>query len=489
MDRAAVTEVLGEVARVESWATALRSRCTRRLRRLAAEAPGPDPVKDVGDSTRGGRDDARRGARRSETLDDLPAVEDALDDGEVTGGHVDAMGRALQGLDDDTRRDLVGDGGDALVDRARGRTPEQLEADLRREIRRRQRQAEDQALRERDRQQRANRLRLWHDRQTGMWRLVGDLDGESGLRLRNRLDRALHALFAETTPATAPTDPLQRVDHLRALALLRLLDIPWPEPSTPPTGPDASPGPGPGHRPSGPGTSPSPGPGTAGPGPSTPPGAGPAGPGPSTPPGAGPAGPGPSAGPGPGPGKAGPGASTPASGGAAGPGPRPAGRSDTDLIVVIDLATLLHGLHEHSTIDPGHPDVDLPATTALRLACDAGIIPVVLDGDGLPLHVGRTRRLATEAQRRALRVIYPTCAIDGCPVGFDHCRIHHIAWWEHHGPTDLANLLPLCHRHHTATHEGRWQLHLAPDRTLTTTHPDGTRITHPPPRRIRPRGP
>lgn len=33
---------------------------------------------------------------------------------------------------------------------------------------------------------------------------------------------------------------------------------------------------------------------------------------------------------------------------------------------------------------------------------------------------------------------------------------------------------PLCSRHHHLVHEGAWTIHLAPDRTLTTTRPDGT---------------
>lgn len=36
--------------------------------------------------------------------------------------------------------------------------------------------------------------------------------------------------------------------------------------------------------------------------------------------------------------------------------------------------------------------------------------------------------------------------------------------------------------HHHLVHEGGWQLHLAPDRTLTTTLPDQTTMTNGPPR-------
>jgi predicted restriction endonuclease len=54
------------------------------------------------------------------------------------------------------------------------------------------------------------------------------------------------------------------------------------------------------------------------------------------------------------------------------------------------------------------------------------------------------------------------------------CDIHHVIWWEHYGFTDLANLIPLCNRHHHAVHDHGWQLTLDPNRILTIHFPDGT---------------
>ncbi|HZY09078.1 MAG TPA: HNH endonuclease, partial [Ilumatobacteraceae bacterium] len=50
------------------------------------------------------------------------------------------------------------------------------------------------------------------------------------------------------------------------------------------------------------------------------------------------------------------------------------------------------------------------------------------------------------------------------------------------GLTDIDNLVPLCGRHHHLVHEGSWKLHLAADRTLTITRPDGRISIHDPPR-------
>jgi hypothetical protein len=97
--------------------------------------------------------------------------------------------------------------------------------------------------------------------------------------------------------------------------------------------------------------------------------------------------------------------------------------------------------------------------------------------------LGRTTRLGNVAQRRALRAIYPRCAIPECPTRFDHCKIHHVHWWRRGGRTDLANLLPVCVRHHTAIHHEGWVVELGADRVLTLTLPNGEVMTTGPPSR------
>jgi len=96
-----------------------------------------------------------------------------------------------------------------------------------------------------------------------------------------------------------------------------------------------------------------------------------------------------------------------------------------------------------------------------------------MDAHGNPFNLGRTVRHANRKQRRALRAIYRSCGFPGCDVGFWKCDIHHIVPWELGGFTDLANMVPICSRHHHVIHEGGWQLNLAPDRTLTITQPTG----------------
>ena len=70
--------------------------------------------------------------------------------------------------------------------------------------------------------------------------------------------------------------------------------------------------------------------------------------------------------------------------------------------------------------------------------------------------------------------MHTTCAHPDCTVRYDNCQIHHVVPWEHGGPSDLANLLPLCTTHHHHVHEGGWTLTLNPDRTIELRRPDGT---------------
>ena len=138
-----------------------------------------------------------------------------------------------------------------------------------------------------------------------------------------------------------------------------------------------------------------------------------------------------------------------------------------EIVVHVDLETLKQGLHAGGTCRTAL-GADLPVETVRRLACEAEILPVVLDGRSVPIDVGRSKRLATVHQRRALEAIHPTCAIPDCEVIFDHCNVHHIDYWENGGSTDLNNMVPLCSRHHHAAHEGGWKLTVDPEtRELT----------------------
>ena len=144
-----------------------------------------------------------------------------------------------------------------------------------------------------------------------------------------------------------------------------------------------------------------------------------------------------------------------------------------EVSVLVDFDTLRRDARDAGIVCELVDGTPLPPATVRRLCCDADIIPVVLGGDGVPLDVGRSRRLATADQRRALAAMYSHCAYPGCHVSFEHCRIHHVTDWMLGGATDLDRLVPLCATHHHLVHEGGWTLTLDPDRTITLVRPDG----------------
>jgi hypothetical protein len=107
----------------------------------------------------------------------------------------------------------------------------------------------------------------------------------------------------------------------------------------------------------------------------------------------------------------------------------------------------------------------ITAATARRLSCDARILPAVLDGNGLPLDLGRERRLITGALRRALVLRDGGCAFPDCDRPPRWCDGHHVRHWADGGDTSLANAVLLCGYHHRLVHDAAagWTVHIAPD--------------------------
>ncbi|HKX66596.1 MAG TPA: DUF222 domain-containing protein, partial [Intrasporangium sp.] len=106
--------------------------------------------------------------------------------------------------------------------------------------------------------------------------------------------------------------------------------------------------------------------------------------------------------------------------------------------------------------------------TVRRLACDAGIIPMVLGTAGEPLDVGRTRRLVTRGLRTALWHRDQGCSFPGCTIPPQWTDAHHVQPWWAGGRTSLLNLALLCRRHHTHVH--RHELTATVTATAVTWH-------------------
>ena len=378
-----VETALRDVTALQSWLAGNKAALTSRMVGLV-----PFPEKAIADCTRESTRETAKETERSTTLDTAPSLADALDDARVTPGHVDEFTKATKQLDGDQR--------DELVDRLDSKGLLDVAAVASVEDWRRRLALEVKTIRsddgvDRHEQQRRNvRVRTWTDNE-GMWNINGRFDPATGIKLAARLDAATNSLFADQTPDTCPSDPIERQRHLAGLALAELIC-----------------GSGTGARPG-----------------------------------------------------------------------RP------EFIVVIDSSH--HDGAGGPSVDFGLP-VEIPTRVIAEMMDDASVHPVVVR-NGVVLHapgrldLGRSTRLASPAQRRALRALYPTCAVPGCDVPYDHTKLHHVTWWRNGGRTDLDNLLPVCSHHHSKIHDAGWDITLGAHRELTIRFPDGTVHNTGPPNR------
>jgi hypothetical protein len=100
---------------------------------------------------------------------------------------------------------------------------------------------------------------------------------------------------------------------------------------------------------------------------------------------------------------------------------------------------------------------DVPLESVKRLLCDSGAVPLVENGDGEPLSVGRKQRTVPPAIRRALMARDRQCAFPGCTHD-RYLDAHHVRHWADGGQTGVDNLVLLCTQHHRAVHEGGFHL-------------------------------
>ena len=100
--------------------------------------------------------------------------------------------------------------------------------------------------------------------------------------------------------------------------------------------------------------------------------------------------------------------------------------------------------------------VEAPITIGrvLAMAADVQFTALLQGKGGVPLALGRSRRLASAGQRLAVAERDRGCA--KCSVARSRANFHHIVTWDGGGPTDERNLVMLCVNCHTMIHEEGW---------------------------------
>ena len=106
---------------------------------------------------------------------------------------------------------------------------------------------------------------------------------------------------------------------------------------------------------------------------------------------------------------------------------------------------------------------DMSASQTRRFACNANLIPIVLDGNTKILDLGMSKRLYNRYQRIALATRDKGCTWRGCDRPPAWCEAHHLTWYSHEGPTNMANGALFCFYHHHLLHNGEWDARMGTD--------------------------
>jgi len=149
--------------------------------------------------------------------------------------------------------------------------------------------------------------------------------------------------------------------------------------------------------------------------------------------------------------------------------PRVNGRKP-HLMVVVQAETLAG--------EPGAPAPQLEGAgpisveTAKRLMCDGSVSVMTVDKKGVALDLGRSRRLASEPQRRVLVTRDEHCVGPGCTWEARFCTPHHLDGWALGGGSDVDRMVLLCKaNHHPLVHEGGWKVVEKSDGTIDLVPP------------------
>lgn len=214
-----VRRALERVASLQRQVDAIRITLNSRLRELSSVSPAVMPEQVIVKATSVSRPEARREMQRVDTLDQFPRLREAVIAGEVSAHHLDVVSRVIRHLDSDAKTLLVGDEL-RLVGIARCSTPDSFARAVQQAALRAEHETGvDTTQRQRNR----TWLRHWVDNDSGMVRLHGEFDPESGLRLVGRLQRAVQTLFNAGEGVSATGTPSDKPAHLNALALVALV--------------------------------------------------------------------------------------------------------------------------------------------------------------------------------------------------------------------------------------------------------------------------
>jgi hypothetical protein len=160
---------------------------------------------------------------------------------------------------------------------------------------------------------------------------------------------------------------------------------------------------------------------------------------------------------------------------------RAGGRHRPHVNVIVELKDLEAGAGGQVVDGPV-----LDGPTVSRLFCDSAVHRVVMAGRSAVLDYGTATRTIPAPLWNALVIRDEHCRFPDCDRPSVWCEGHHVVWVTQGGPTELANLVLVCSRHHHVLHQPSWHAKLRPDGDFKVTDPNGIVRETSPPRATRP---
>ena len=208
LDAPGLAEYTANVARLKAWCDARQVRASRRQRALAAAGAAADPRDTLSRHGRQSGKEAAAANEREVVCTSMPGFEEALADGSVSAGHVDAVAAATRNLDAEAKAEFVGEA-ESLLDDATRQGVDTFARncrDLARSIRNRHDARSD--VDELERQRAASKASRWIDRETGMHKTLIEMDPESDRRFWSAVQRQRNLIRARTTNRQVSWDRL-----------------------------------------------------------------------------------------------------------------------------------------------------------------------------------------------------------------------------------------------------------------------------------------
>ncbi|MDR2257411.1 MAG: HNH endonuclease [Arthrobacter sp.] len=133
----------------------------------------------------------------------------------------------------------------------------------------------------------------------------------------------------------------------------------------------------------------------------------------------------------------------------------------------------------------GQEGEPVPLSAVLHLMCDAAVQLLLQDPQGIPLKLGRAKRVFSKDQRRVLAQRDHHCRAPGCDIPARWCEVHHVEDWRSGGKTDVENGILLCSFHHHEIDRGRLRVAEHPDPGTPFKYRHQVRMPRPTGRRAR----